>query len=66
MENELVCVIVPEPEYSVKQAIAHKILPAKTENPGPIQPGQPLPAVLDILAEDPSFKKLVLDDLNAV
>lgn len=66
MENELVCVIVPEPEYSVKQAIAMKIVPASTVNPGPIQPGQPLPKILDVLAKDAKFKKLVFDDLMKV
>jgi hypothetical protein len=66
MENELVCIIIPEPEFSVKQAIASKIIPANTVNPGPIQPGQPLPAILDVLSKNPQFKKLVFDDLIKV
>lgn len=66
MENELVAVIVPEPEYSVKQAVARGLLPKGTVNPGPIQPGQPLPPVLATLAKDSQFKTLVFDDLLAV
>lgn len=66
MENELVCIVIPEPEYSVKQAIALNIIPPSTVNPGPIQPGQPLPAILDVLSKDPKFKKLVFDDLLKV
>ncbi|KAJ3215592.1 hypothetical protein HK099_006295 [Clydaea vesicula] len=63
LENELVAIIVPEPEYSVKQAIAHKIISSKTVNPGPIQPGQPLPEILKELVKSEKFQKLVMDDM---
>lgn len=64
MQSELVCVVVPEPEISVKRAILHKILPAKTENPGPLQPGKPLPAIMQQLCQDEQFRKLIMDDLQ--
>ena len=59
-------VIVPDPEFSVKQAVAHKILSPKTNVPGPLAPGQPLPEILQTLCKDDRFKKLVADDLAAV
>lgn len=49
-------------------SISHfmQILPANTPLPGPLQPGQPLPPIIQTLAKDPRFKKMILDDVNAV
>ncbi|KAJ3082496.1 Long chain acyl-CoA synthetase 7 peroxisomal [Quaeritorhiza haematococci] len=64
LQSDLVAIAVAEPEYSVKQAIKKGILPAKTENPGPLVPGQPaLPEIMSKLSQDERFQKLIMDDM---
>jgi long-chain acyl-CoA synthetase len=66
MENELVTVIVPDPEHSVKVAIQQGLLPANTPIPSPITPTtSTLPTVMDNLNKD-RFKQLILADLAKV
>jgi long-chain acyl-CoA synthetase len=67
MENELVTVIVPDPEHSVKVAIQQGLLPANTPVPGPITPTTTmLPAVIKSLSNNNRFKQLILADLAKV
>lgn len=66
LQSELVMIVVPEPEFCVKKAIEAKILPSNTPLPGPIQPGKPLPPIMMTLAKDARFKKMIMDDVNAI
>ena len=66
LQSELVGVVVPDQEFSIKWAIENGVLAADTVPPPPPVPNAPLHPLVKTVAASPKFVAALLKDLEAV
>ena len=64
LQSELVAIVVPDQEVSIKWALENGVLPANTVVPPPPPPNTPLHPLVKTIAASPKFNKAVMDDLT--